>query len=696
MDAKRLETCRRRLRSATPVVGPWLRRAAAQALAADNSAAAATLLGEALVTHSDSTVRGISAEALRRLQKPEAIDAACAVWEETRAEVLTALLRQKQWLATTPLELRVLTALKTGRQNLLAELGPAAIQTAVRACADADVEIATRARAFLGELRPTEQIEAFCDWLIHNEESGLRKLAIEKGYAPHDPSQRALFYFLTGQTERYEALDFDRGLLRAHYEVADDDLRLAIAARVRASGRPELAAVIQGGRERRTLSALNDREWEAIVSVLMENRRLDDLWAVVFDAPPECSAEALGFLKQNGYRPEGDAARVMFDRLCRLRPAEGRHLRLYLPVPICRTILKAHEHGVRTLAFARDGKTLATGSNDTSTLLWELPAGRVKARLAGQAGPVLALAFSPDGKSLVVGRGDHTARLWDVPARKLKGTFQGHTDRVTAAAFSPDGQTVGTGSNDNSVRLWDVASKECRAVLQGHSRGVMALAFSPDGKMVASGSHDETVILWYALSGHRKAALSGHSSSIFTLAFTPDGRTLATGSSDGTVRLWNLADGELRGVLEGHKGTVMTLAFSPDGKKLATGSLDKTVRLWDWATGQSKTTLHGHTDEINALAFSPDGKMLATGSRDSTARIWELASLKSLVAMTREDLEQVQKWAEVLPNPEEAKAWHFVAALLRHRFRFDIELSEVAERVLGEFDIEIDARVSDA
>jgi dipeptidyl aminopeptidase/acylaminoacyl peptidase len=694
MEASRVETLERRLRSETPLVGSWLRRSAAQALAHDGSAEAIRVLAEAIVNHFDFAVRRLSATALHGLTSADAINAASAVWQETRHEALAAILCARAWQATSPLDLQVLTALKTGRRQDLLKLGAEIIEPIAQACADSDPTIAAQAATLLGELEDPVHIDALCDLIARSEHSKLRKMAVEKGYTPREPGRRALFFFLTGQSERYQALDFDHRLLRAHYEMADDELRQSISSRVRESGRPELTGVIQGGREKRQLSAMTSREWEAVISVLAENRRWEDLWAVVFEAPPEWSAEALGLLKHAGYRPVDEAAGANFDRLCKLRPAEGRHLRLYLPVPHCRTILEAHEHGVRTLAFAPDGKTLATGSNDTIAMLWEVPGGRLRARLAGHSGSVLALAFSPDGKLLGIGRADQTARLWNMSNRQLKATLQGHTGRVTAIAFSPDSQVVATGGNDSTARLWNVGTRECQAVLAGHNRGVMALAFAPDGKILATGSHDESILLWSVFSGQPTGTLTGHTSSVFTLAFSPDGRTLATGSSDGTIRLWHVATEELKAVLEGHKGTVMTLAFSPDGKRLATGSLDRTVRIWDLASGQLKTTLHGHTDEVNTLAFSPDGRFLATGSRDSTARLWEMASSKPLIAMTREDLEQVQKWGEILPNPEEARRWHFVAALLRYRFRYDIELSEVAGRVFDEFDIEIDERAS--
>lgn len=643
----------------------------------------------AMVGHLDSEIRQILADGLRQLPSTEGIDAACAVWQETRHAELTSMLCECRWMAKLPIELRVLTALKTGQGRAVAGQGTDFIAPLVNACGDIDPQIAARAAVLLGELKEPREIEELCDLLIRGDLPPLRKMAVEKGYAPRDPSSRALFYFLTGQTERYKALDFDHTLLRTLYEVSDPVIRQRIAERVRTSGRAELTTVLQGRREKRQLSEMTAREWETVVKVLLQNRRYDELWSLVFEAPPEWSAEALGILKEADYRPRNEADRAAYDRLCKLRPAEGRHLCLFLPSSVCRSILKGHEHGVRALAFSTDGKTLATGSNDTTTLLWEVQAGRVKASLTDQGGSVLALAFSPDGQTLAVGSADHNVRLWNLASSRMLVVLSGHTDRVTSLAFSPDGQTLGSGSYDGTVRFWDLANNRCAAVLQEHRRGVLTLGFSPDGKILATGSHDETARLWHAVSGQSKTVLTGHSSSVCTLAFAPDGRTLVTGSSDGTARFWNVSNGEYRAELAGHKGSVMSLAFSPNGRRLATAGLDKKVRLWEVAQRQLKTTLSSHVDEVHALAFSPDGKILATGSRDTTARLWDIACAKPLIAMTRQDLEQVQKWSEIAPNPEEARGWHFVAALLRHRWRFDVELTGVAKRVLAEFDIEI-------
>ena len=66
------------------------------------------------------------------------------------------------------------------------------------------------------------------------------------------------------------------------------------------------------------------------------------------------------------------------------------------------------------------------------------------------------MAFAPDGATLASGSDDHTVRLWRMvdwsPLRTLPGTRPGES-----VAFAPDGATLASGSRGQTVRLWRVA-----------------------------------------------------------------------------------------------------------------------------------------------------------------------------------------------------------------------------------------------
>jgi WD40 repeat protein/transcriptional regulator with XRE-family HTH domain len=358
----------------------------------------------------------------------------------------------------------------------------------------------------------------------------------------------------------------------------------------------------------------------------------------------------------------GDADPVLSKLLAvaawRLNPSSAaRYAMLAAAARPGAAVLTSHAGPVDSVAFSRDGTTLATGNADGTVRLWDVATRRQTATLAGPAGPVNAVAFSRDGTTLATGNADGTIRLWDVATRRQIAALTGPTGPVNSVAFSPDGTPLATGNADGTIRLWDVATRRQTAALTGPAGAVNSVAFSPDSVTLASSSADGSVWFWDATSvpcPGGPGPLTSNTSPATSVAFSPDGTTLATGNNDGTVRLWDVATHQQITALTGPAGPVTSVTFSLDGTTLASASPGHTVRLWDLATRHPiGAPLTGHTGRVTSVTFSPDGTTLASGSADQTVRLWNIAYLVNvapyLCASAGRSLTRAE-WAQYVPG----------------------------------------------
>jgi tRNA A-37 threonylcarbamoyl transferase component Bud32 len=296
-------------------------------------------------------------------------------------------------------------------------------------------------------------------------------------------------------------------------------------------------------------------------------------------------------------------------------------------VPL-RATLRGHSASVWSVAFAPDGRLLATGSDDATLRFWDAATGREQAALSGHNSAVLAVAFAHSGKFLLSGDSDGTLALWDVATRQEGLPLPHQSGNIRRLSISPDDRTVAVSGGAQGVDLWDLDSRTIRRTLSGHRGSVSAIAFAPDSQTLATGDATGHIHLWDPSSGAERTSFVADPLNLRALAFLPDSQTLASaGNGDKDVKLWKVATQEQIAALSGYENPVLSLAASRDGRLLATGSPDGSVKIWDVPSAQVRAALQAHQGRVLAVAFAPDGRTLATVGEDRLGKLWDLSGL---------------------------------------------------------------------
>ena len=294
--------------------------------------------------------------------------------------------------------------------------------------------------------------------------------------------------------------------------------------------------------------------------------------------------------------------------------------------------------GVTSLAFSPDGRCLVSGGGGTKAMVWDLSSGGVRQVATLSAAHdadynvtpphVSACSWSPDGKTIATGFHDGTTLLWDAHTFRqlmLGSSVPLVTGSTRSLTFSPDGRWFVSGPSLNlEYYIWNIASASATPywIIQGqlHEKGfppavaafdtwstrllvpgpnevklvdvetgeeltvlgrfyqMMDATFSPDGTLVLTASIDGEVKLWDAYTGVELDSLEGHEEAVFRARFSPCGQYVASASEDGTVRLWRTRDGLCVATFSEHKGSpVVRIAFSPNGETLWSGDGNGTV-----------------------------------------------------------------------------------------------------------------------
>lgn len=152
--------------------------------------------------------------------------------------------------------------------------------------------------------------------------------------------------------------------------------------------------------------------------------------------------------------------------------------------------------------------------------------------------PVWAITFGPLGHYFASGSLDSTAVLWSTDNIDPLRIYTGHLSDVFVVKFHPNIHYLATGSNDKTIRIWEVASGNCVRIFVYHGAPVTALIFSKSGREIISGDENGEVhkIDINEKQSIHKLNLKGK---ITSLALSQEASLLAVGSEDNSVFILN-------------------------------------------------------------------------------------------------------------------------------------------------------------
>ena len=204
-------------------------------------------------------------------------------------------------------------------------------------------------------------------------------------------------------------------------------------------------------------------------------------------------------------------------------------------------VQKAHGSGIKRLAFNAVGTLLASASLDKTAKLWQVDRTPTSLALTplhtleGHKDALHAVAFAPDGRTLATASYDGQVGLFVVETGKGE-LFEAHNGRVAHVAFTRDGQKLlSTGIEDSTLRLWDLTTRPPKPSTIAKGQDILFwAALRPDGRQLAAVGRGSNVTLHnLGPAPAEPRRLVGHERAVFRAIYSPDGGQLATVSRTG-------------------------------------------------------------------------------------------------------------------------------------------------------------------
>ena len=661
----------------------------------------------------------------------EAIDKLCTKWANYRIERLEQTIQEGKYLPNQPVNVRVLVSLKFNRFQEIESDGTEVTDHLLAARYDKFPQIVEAANYHLNNLKNQEIIDDLCKKWVENSDRILEEIIRSNGYKPKGSITQALFYFLLGDWQKYEYLDFDQSLLASAYHSASPLVKRKLIDKARESGRVEGIKVLNT-KQSFDFDTMQDCDWDYFTNILENNPDRNHIWNFLYNAPINWSKKLLDRLEQIPYKCFKQNEEITIKELISLSKKTEESVLLlvsrFFSLQYQETICVSSDYSFEDepLAISPEGNfwvSLKFLESRISISLWDLQTGMFIKRFSsipakdlvrdyGYEDIEIDATISSDGSCIILRDRKYTHfYVLDLRKGKWFGSFEVEENSPDAKkyAFSPNAHFLASFNSGYSriIELWHLDYEYIKIkTLTGHKGNINTVVFSPDGQTLASGSSDHTICLWSLKKscssywdfdsdiGNQPKTIRGHSS-ITSLTVSHDNSILASGDINGNIDLWDLNNTNHLKTLKGCSSkSIRSLTISHDKNFLASVDTDGKINLWILSSNNHLKTLKGH-NSIESLAISHDNSTLAFKEIDGNVKRWKFPSADHNPLISKFTVQDIAEIESKIKNPTIEQGFYnalkFTLVLIRLRQQFDIDIEEVSSDVqFSEFDIEID------
>ncbi|KAK5626095.1 hypothetical protein RRF57_001810 [Xylaria bambusicola] len=314
----------------------------------------------------------------------------------------------------------------------------------------------------------------------------------------------------------------------------------------------------------------------------------------------------------------------------------------------CLQALEGHTGPIQSVAFALNGKYMASTSADGTTRIWDATTGECLNILQGHVNdtikispsppwnrahdPWQSIAFSPNSELLALSSGDGIIQIWDT----LMGVWQ-QTLKDNLSDPSKSRCISGIWQRELSQKK----AEGCGALQYrlGHHDTVFTLTKRQSCSMVDNGPEEENFrveILDISTGQYHETPWHRKQTRPCRVSMSVDGELVIYGPTsydmfhirhinadrrmfpETSIRVSNISE------------FVDVLVLSPDGRFLVAAGYGRVVEC-EISTGQhailSRQT--GDAEYLSALEYSPDGTLLVSGSRRGLVQVLEMTAFRT-------------------------------------------------------------------